>query len=43
MAEILSKCADVFADVIERTWFNRYPWPTQVVMDRGSEFMAEIQ
>ena len=42
IAEIPDKRADTVADVIERTWFNRYPWPTQVVMDRGSEFMAEF-
>ena len=28
--------------LIKRTWFKRYPWSTQVVMDRGSEFMAEF-
>ena len=42
IAEIPSKRTDAVADVIKRTWFNRYPWPTQVVMDRGSEFMAEF-
>ena len=37
-----TKRADVIANVIEQTWFNRYPWPTQVVLDRGTEFMAEF-
>jgi transposase InsO family protein len=23
-------------------WFTRYPWPSQVVLDRGTEFMAEF-
>ena len=42
MAEIKTKRADVIANVIEQTWFNRYPWPTEVVLDRGTEFMAEF-
>eukprot|EP00957_Ditylum_brightwellii_P004115 312710-Ditylum_brightwellii.AAC.1 len=42
MAEIKTKCADIIANVIEQTWFNRYPWPTEVVLDRGTEFMAEF-
>eukprot|EP00957_Ditylum_brightwellii_P043475 3296062-Ditylum_brightwellii.AAC.1 len=42
MAEIKTKCADVIANVIEQTWFNRYPWPMEVVLDRGTEFMAEL-
>eukprot|EP00957_Ditylum_brightwellii_P176222 13418360-Ditylum_brightwellii.AAC.1 len=42
MAEIKTKRADVIANVTEQTWFNRYPWPTQVVLDRGAEFMAEF-
>ena len=42
IAEIPSKHAVVVADVIEQTSFNRYPWPMQVVMNRGSEFVAEF-
>ena len=42
MAEIKTKSADVIANVIELTWLNRYPWPTEVVLDRGREFMAEF-
>jgi transposase InsO family protein len=42
MAEIKTKRADVIANVIEQTWFNQYPWPTEVVLDRGTEFMAEF-
>eukprot|EP00957_Ditylum_brightwellii_P188845 14374790-Ditylum_brightwellii.AAC.1 len=42
MAEIKTKHADVIANVIEQTWFNRYPWPTEVVLDRGTEFMAKF-
>eukprot|EP00957_Ditylum_brightwellii_P146502 11153970-Ditylum_brightwellii.AAC.1 len=42
MAEIKTKCADVIAKVIEQTWFNQYTWPSKVVLDRGTEFMAEF-
>ena len=24
------------------TWLTRHPWPTEVVMDRGKEFQAEV-
>eukprot|EP00957_Ditylum_brightwellii_P032947 2498659-Ditylum_brightwellii.AAC.1 len=41
MAEIKTKCADILANAIEQMWFNRYPWPTEVVLDRGTEFMAK--
>src|SRR5687768_5086631 len=26
------------ANIAEQEWFSRYPWPTQVTFDRGSEF-----
>eukprot|EP00957_Ditylum_brightwellii_P001905 146461-Ditylum_brightwellii.AAC.1 len=42
MAEIKAKHADVIANVIGQTWFNNYPWPTEVVLDRGTKFMAEF-
>eukprot|EP00957_Ditylum_brightwellii_P090004 6854785-Ditylum_brightwellii.AAC.1 len=42
MAEIKTKHAGVIANVIEQTWFNRYPWPMEVVLDGGTEFMAEF-
>ena len=40
--DIKSKRADIIANVVEKTWLTRYPWPTQVVYDRGNEFMAEF-
>ena len=43
IAEIPSKRADDVANVLERTWLSRYPWPQHVINDRGSEFMAEVQ
>eukprot|EP00957_Ditylum_brightwellii_P170529 12980903-Ditylum_brightwellii.AAC.1 len=42
MAEIKTKRADVTANIIEQTWFNRYPWPMEVVLDRGIEFIAKF-
>ena len=42
IAEIPSKRTYIVADVIKRTWFSRYPRPTQVVMNRLSEFMPEF-
>ena len=42
MAEIPNKDAYTVADIVERTWFMRYPWPTKVIIDRGTEFLAEF-
>ena len=28
------------ANIAEQEWFSRYPWPTQVTFDRGSEFIG---
>ena len=28
------------ANIIEQEWFSRYPWPTQITFDRGSEFIG---
>jgi hypothetical protein len=30
------------ANIIEQEWFSRYPWPTQVTLDRGSEFIIGV-
>eukprot|EP00957_Ditylum_brightwellii_P185947 14156457-Ditylum_brightwellii.AAC.1 len=42
MAEIKTKHADVIANSIKQTWFNQYLWPTEVVLDRGTKFMAKF-
>jgi transposase InsO family protein len=42
IASINTKRADIIANTVEQTWFTRYPWPSQVVLDRGTEFMAEF-
>ena len=42
MKEVPSKRADIIANIVEQTWLTRYPWPTIINFDRGSEFMAEF-
>jgi transposase InsO family protein len=42
MSELKTKSADVVANLVETTWLTRYPWPTQIILDRGTEFMAEF-
>eukprot|EP00957_Ditylum_brightwellii_P182922 13933793-Ditylum_brightwellii.AAC.1 len=37
-----SKRADVVSNVVETTWLTRYPHPTKVVLDRGTEIMTEF-
>jgi len=27
-------------NIVEQEWLSRYPWPTQVTLDRGSEFIG---
>ena len=41
--EIPAKSADEVANVLEMAWFSRYPWPAEVIMDRGREFRAEVE
>ena len=41
-ASISRKRADCIANCLEMTWLTRYPWPTEIVMDRGSEFKLEV-
>lgn len=40
--EVNGKGSDEIANQFEMNWLNRYPWPTQVVMDRGREFMGDV-
>jgi hypothetical protein len=37
-----TKRADVVANIVEQVWLTRYPWPQEVILDRGTEFMAEF-
>jgi hypothetical protein len=42
MAEVKDKSAFEVAEKAEIIWLTRYPWPTQIVLDRGREFMGEF-
>ena len=42
MAQILNRTAAEIADITHKTWFTRYPLPQQIVIDRGTKFMAEF-
>jgi len=43
ITEIADKSSMEVANALELTWLQRYPWPTEVVMDRGREFMGEVK
>eukprot|EP00957_Ditylum_brightwellii_P011070 839092-Ditylum_brightwellii.AAC.1 len=43
MTKIKTKRAGIIANIIEQTWFDCYPWPTEVVLDRGTKFTEMIQ
>jgi len=32
----------VIANWLEIHWLTRYPWPTEITMDKGSEFAREV-
>ena len=42
MKEIKEKTAINIANVVEQVWLTRYPWPTEIIYDRGTEFTAEF-
>ena len=42
MAQIPNKTAAEIADISEKTWFNFYPLPQQIVLDRGTKLLAEF-
>ena len=42
MREIKTKTADSVANVLEQAWLTRYPWPTRMIFDRGSDFKAKL-
>ena len=43
IAEIPTKWADDVVNILEFSWLTRYPWLTEIIMDRGKEFAAEVQ
>ena len=40
--QIKDKQAITVANIVEHTWLSRYPWPTQITYDCGTEFLAEF-
>jgi transposase InsO family protein len=42
MQQIENKTAAEVADICEKTWFTRHPLPQRIILDRGTEFMAEF-
>ena len=41
IAEYDDKQSITVANIVERMWLTRYPLPTQIIFDRGSEFMGQ--
>ena len=39
---IEGKSAMEVANIVEQTWLSRYPWPQELVYDRGPEFMGDF-
>ncbi len=40
IVESKTKTADVVANKVELSWLSRYPWPTKITYDHGSEFIG---
>jgi len=40
--ELKDREAIVIANLVEQTWLTRYPWPSEIVFDRGTEFMGHL-
>jgi len=43
IVDIGQKTADVIANWLEIHWLSRYPWPTEITIDKASEFAAEVR
>ena len=42
MREIKNKTPINIANIFEQTWLTRYPWPSEITFDRGTEFMTDF-
>ena len=42
MEPISEKDSRTVANIVETTWLSRYPWPQEIVFDKGSEFMKDF-
>ena len=43
IAVVPTKQADDIVNILEFSWLTRYPWPTEIIIDRGKEFVAKVQ
>jgi len=43
IVDIGQKTANVIANWLEIHWLSRHPWSTEITMDKGSEFAAEVR
>jgi len=43
IAQVQDAKADEVSNILEMVWLTRYPWPTEVILDRGREFQAEVR
>jgi hypothetical protein len=43
IAQVDDKSAHSAASKLEQIWLMRYPWPEEVICDRGTEFRADVQ
>ena len=42
VAPVQYKRADHIANLVEQYWLTRYPLPQKLIVDRGTEFLAEF-
>jgi len=42
MKELKDRKAISVANLVEQTWLARYPWQSEIVFDRGTEFMGQF-
>jgi len=40
--ELKDKEAITVTNIVEQTWLPCYPWPTELIFDRGTEFMENF-
>ena len=43
IVEIKEKSSFNIARAAEKRWFMQYPWPSNIVLDRGTEFMGDFK
>ena len=42
MREIKNKKPITIANIFDQTWLTRYPWPSAITYDKGTEFMTKF-